>query len=144
MASYQVPHKIYETIYCRKVPTPESCLTLGIPTEIKYDFTWRDLEVKKSTVDKAGLGLFTTVDIPEGSSIYFDDSPIMFTPSVLDVMLTSVNDETKDIFSYMTLYGEKNDHLVSFLIFVSVLCFEILWFRFLLYFLSYYCCVFVH
>jgi len=111
MQSYQTPHGVWQTVYCRKEPTPEPCKKLGAIDEIKYDVTWRDLEVKKSTVDKAGLGLFTTVDIAEGSSIYFDDSPIMFHPSSLDVMLTSPKENAASIFSFMTLYGEKNSHL---------------------------------
>jgi len=118
MQTYQTPHGVWETIYCRKEPTPESCKKLGAFNEIKYDVTWNDLEVKKSSVDTAGLGLFTTVDIPKGASIYFNDSPMMFPPSSLDVMLTSPKENTASLFNFMTLYGEKNSHLVSFLDFI--------------------------
>jgi len=110
MMTYQVPHKVFETVYCRKTPTPESCDTLGSPLLVKYDVTWHDFEVKESTLDGAGLGLFTTVDILKGSSLYFDDSPIMFPPSSLDVM-AKAKGNVEDILAYISLYGEENNHL---------------------------------
>ena len=112
MMTYQIPHKIYETVYCRKEPTPDSCLALGSPLDVKYDVTWKDFEVKKSSIEGGGLGLFTTVDIAKGSSLYFDDSPIMFPPSMLDI-ISKVKGSTGDILEYISLYGEENVHLVS-------------------------------
>lgn len=110
MMMYQIPHKVYETVYCRKVPTPDSCVALGSPLDVKYDVTWKDFEVKKSTIEGGGLGLFTTVDIPKGSSLYFDDSPIMFPPSMFDIM-SKVEVGSNDIMEYISLYGEENNHL---------------------------------
>lgn len=112
MMLYQTPHKVFETIYCRKVPTPQSCIDLGIPKDIRYDVTWRDFEVKESTLKGAGLGLFTKVDIAKGNSIYFDDSPIMFPPTSLDTM-EKTKHSAKEVLTYIGQYAEENKHLVS-------------------------------
>lgn len=111
MVMYQVPHKVFETVYCRKVPIPESCEALGSPNYIEFDYTWDYFEVKESTVEGAGLGLFTTVDIPEGSSLYFDDSPLVFPPSSYDIMTETSKDKATDVLGFIGRFAEENKHL---------------------------------
>lgn len=71
MASYQVPSRTVENVFCRRQPTPLSCVN----DEYIYNpelsnVVVSSLEVKTSEQgENAGRGLFTKVDMPENTYI---------------------------------------------------------------------------
>lgn len=59
MAIYQIPHRVFEVVYCRILPRPASC-----KKEAASDtFSVIDFELRNTG------GLFTKVDIPKGSGL---------------------------------------------------------------------------
>merc|ERR1711971_727237 len=59
-------HKVWETVYCRSKPTPESCHKF----ESKKNVPISDLEVKLSGFgEDSGRGIYTKVDIEEGMTV---------------------------------------------------------------------------
>jgi spermidine synthase/S-adenosylmethionine/arginine decarboxylase-like enzyme len=113
MASYQVPSRSVENVFCRRQPVPPSCKTYmynperpNVPTSL--------LEVKASSLgENAGRGLFTKVDIPKGSYIGGEvaGATIRFFPStreVIDGLYTSCNATERELEVleyYMDGYG---------------------------------------
>jgi len=74
MKRYQVPSKGHEVVYCRKDPLPASCNTFAIQPGI-VDYPISNFEVKESTVGNGGgRGVFTKVDIKEGSLLAMSDN----------------------------------------------------------------------
>ena len=66
MASYQIPHKAFETVFCREDPMPKECKYRGYdPDEDSIPVT--AVEVKES--GNKGFGLFATQDIPRQSML---------------------------------------------------------------------------
>ena len=67
MVSYQIPHKAFETVFCREEPTPKECLYYRgyHPDEDSIPST--ALEVKES--GKKGFGLFAAQNIPRRSML---------------------------------------------------------------------------
>jgi spermidine synthase len=113
--TYRAPHKVMETIYCRATPTPYGC-----PTAIKKveDVPLSNLHVQLSTIgDGSGRGLFTDIDIKEGSTIARKASrnPIQLPPSAFDLLMTyyEFSNEHKTLYNYMEGYGWESDVYVS-------------------------------
>jgi len=112
MREYQVPHKAFEIVYCKKDPTPYSCVygTKSSSPKSK-DVSMSQLSVKMSNAGKgSGRGLFTNVDIEAGSSIGKRDrtKSVYFAPSAVSLLLYVnyyMDDEADDVYSYMDGYG---------------------------------------
>jgi hypothetical protein len=111
MASYQMPSKPTQVVYCRRDPTPEECTS----TEAQFDVNipnapTSSFEVKVSNFENAGRGLFAKIDIAEGSYIGAEESVhhVHFMPSMLALMeeLDEAFDEKSDILS-LTAYGHS-------------------------------------
>jgi hypothetical protein len=123
MASYQVPSRQVENVFCRRQPVPSSCANEAyiynperpnIPTSL--------LEVKASSLGaNAGRGLFTKVDIPNESYIGGEvaGATIRFFPStreVIDGLYTSCNATERELEVleyYMDGYGFTSRKFVS-------------------------------
>jgi len=74
MKRYQLPTKGHEVVYCRKDPVPNSCNAFNIKTGT-LDYPISNFEVKESTVgNDGGRGVFTKVDIKEGSMLAMADN----------------------------------------------------------------------
>jgi hypothetical protein len=119
MASYQVPHKTVESVFCRRHPTPEECFE-GYNLDTSYpNIPVTSFEVKKSTIEGGGRGLFTKVDIPENAYIWAESSTskVNFMPST-STLITALEEEppakrSKVLSSYMEGYGYSSQFFVS-------------------------------
>lgn len=84
MVSYQLPHKAFETVYCRSEEEPWECDEhVGIDPELNI-IPESHLEVRKSAIgDFAGRGLFAATDIPMNSTFDIENSvkPFQILPS---------------------------------------------------------------
>lgn len=113
MASYQVPHRTMEAVFCKRTPTPKECLSGGsdFATELP-NVRSPSFEVKHSnTGDKADLGLFTDVDIKEDSYISAETNvqAVRFMPTTVDLIQQLAEQDIGkdlDVFKlYMNGYG---------------------------------------
>ena len=121
MVSYQVPNRAKETVFCRRQPTPEECLV----GESDYDPSVSNIpvtsfEVKKSgSGQDSGRGVFTKVDIPEGSYISAETSvhAVGFMPStaalIRKISREDFGNAAKVIDWYMDSYGFSSQLFVS-------------------------------
>jgi len=116
--SYQNPHKAFETVYCRSVPTPTDCHEIDDFKNSK-DFGIRltDLEIKmSSTSEKAGRGVFTKVDIKKGDWIGMSESKsgaVYAQPSVIATLYKAMeinSNELDAVFNYLDGYGWESDY----------------------------------
>ena len=75
MKSYQDPPKAWETLYCRREPFPEHCNDYrGYSKSIK-NYGIDNFEVRMNSIgDGAGRGVFSKVEIPQGSLIAAEES----------------------------------------------------------------------
>jgi len=128
MKSYEVPNKVYETVFCRKVPTPESCHQFDDDSSLSIG----DLEVRQSQVgDNSGRGLFTKVDISKNTPIGLPESiHNVFFPSSTVYNMEDVIEYYEDapvnaVYEYMDGYGwEINMRgLDEYGVDASILCF---------------------
>jgi len=111
MLMYQIPSIQFQAAYCKKTPTPESCLVKT--TERRKNIPVSSLKVKNSTLTGAGRGVFTTVDIDEGSTIGRESTSksVKFTPSIVEVMYDliqfqpTLSSNLKKVQNYMEGYG---------------------------------------
>jgi len=72
--NFQVPHKVFETVFCRTVPTPKECKTLGFKNKHAI-IPKSSFEVRKSGAGEiAGRGVFTKKNIEEESLIIPEDT----------------------------------------------------------------------
>jgi hypothetical protein len=92
MASYQVPPRSVESVFCHRLPTPSSCIdnefNLLYNPEVP-NAPISSFEVKKSRVgDNAGRGLFAKVEIPANTYIVAEASahPIHFFPMTYELI----------------------------------------------------------
>merc|ERR1740124_1451606 len=95
MEGYRVPSKVFEVAYCRKVPTPVSCdSTFAVR---RKNIPVSSLEVRISDVEGGGRGVFTKVDIEEGSFLGMAEAPmkVHFPPSTMDIIYGLTEDFTK-------------------------------------------------
>jgi len=74
MWRYQMPHKVFETTYCRKDPEPMDCEWWEEQYEDE-NAPVSSFEVKISSVEgKSGRGVYATVDIPMYTKIGMEES----------------------------------------------------------------------
>lgn len=105
MRGYQIPHKVFQTIFCRQENTSHLC-----NFETIKDVKESDLEVKSSSIgDGSGRGVFTKVDIEKGMSIGKESSvnPLIFPPSTTALIMEYHEDieGTSIVYDYMDGYG---------------------------------------
>jgi len=121
MKRYQIPHKTFETIYCRQLPKPKECLLLDESFHLDNVIQRSNLEVKASSIGpESGNGIFTKVDLPEGGVvslrhmtdlIYLPYSTINVITSILE-NYESAKDLNK-VYNYMYGYGWTSNAKVS-------------------------------
>ncbi len=117
LKGYQVPHKVFESTFCRQDPTPEGCAKGNRKID---DIPQSSLQVKQSSIgDVSGRGVFTKVDIKKGMSIGREaaSNPLYFPPSATQ-MITHYDygsEEISKVFDYMDGYGWQVDTLVRHL-----------------------------
>ena len=113
MNSYRTPHKVFESVFCRAEPKPDSCITDRFRESVPVS----DLEVKMSSVgDGSGRGVFTKVDIKQGTAIAKDVSvqTVHIPGSSLDLIWWHVtkSEDIKHLFGYIDGYGwEVHTHV---------------------------------
>jgi len=74
MMGYQFPSRLRQEIFCRSEPTPPFCETgHGFDPE-RANIPVSAFEAKESAIPNAGRGLYTKVDIPEGSYLAIDEA----------------------------------------------------------------------
>ena len=125
MVSYQVPSRTVENVYCRRQPTPLSCINdkyLYNPELSNVPVS--SLEVKKSKVGEyAGRGLFTKVDVPEDVYIAAETAvhSVRFFPSTRELIFKlislceQVGDDNYAVLEYyMDGYGFASRKFVRF------------------------------
>jgi len=115
MKSYQTPPKAFEAVHCHKDPMPESC-----DVENANDISIDDLELKLSDPnDENSLGVFTKVDIEEGSTIGRKAvSQNLHVPSLsyekMDKLLAdsvSAADAANNVVKFLEGFGEKTTEM---------------------------------
>ena len=112
MMAYQYPSRMRQEIFCRDEPTPKDCMRKhGFDPE-RPNVPVHSFEIKESTIPHAGRGLFTKVDIPEGSYLAIDESvhDMLVTPSttilIRDMLRADGVGEKWDVLdAYMFAYG---------------------------------------
>jgi len=128
MKSYEVPNKVYETVFCRKLPTPESCYQFDGDSSLSIG----DLEVRQSQVgDNGGRGLFTKIDIAKNSPIVLPESinNVFFPSSTVDGIKHVIDyyedAPVKVVFDYMDGYGWETNMRGhdEYCVDASILCF---------------------
>jgi len=67
MGAYQTPHKVFENVYCRKIPVPPECTLMQNKKYFK-NVPITAFEIRKTEED-GRMGVFTTVDIPKGATV---------------------------------------------------------------------------
>ena len=93
MKGFQVPHKVFQTVFCRQTPTPDGCI---LEQETLIDVSDYDLEVKQSGAGSgSGRGVFTKVNIDQGMAIGREagSHPVYFPPST-----TKLIDDRYEVF----------------------------------------------
>lgn len=88
MTSIQMPHKVFEKAYCRKVPTPFDCQILSIHFT-KPNVPLTSFETRHSSLGKnAGRSLFTNRNILKGSMMAFEQAPklVHFEPFAMHLI----------------------------------------------------------
>jgi hypothetical protein len=86
MVSYQIPHKAFETVFCREEPMPEECKHYrGFPPG-EENIPLTDFDVKKSG-DK-GFGVFAKRDIPPEYMLGAEEASksVKLTPQTTDMV----------------------------------------------------------
>jgi len=114
MESYQIPAKGFESNYCNQYEISEDCHTLAT----KEDIPVESLEVRMSGAgDNSGQGVFTTVDIKEGSRIAKKATSqyVHIPPSTFERMnellesLSEVAGSISDVMHYLEGYGRQTE-----------------------------------
>lgn len=114
LEAFRAPHRVMETLYCRTSPTPMEC----IQSKKLPDIPLSNLRVGPSSIgDGSGRGVFTDVDIEEGSTVARKSSsyPINFPPSAYDLMLNyhDISVDHQVLYNYMDGYGWESEFWVS-------------------------------
>lgn len=91
MEGYRVPSIVFQAAFCKKIPTPTSCVE-GVLKRRK-NIPISSLEVRTSEVEGGGRGVFAKVDLEKGSYIDLTESAkkVHFTPSMIDVLWDTVS-----------------------------------------------------
>ncbi len=87
MAAYHIPHRVFETVFCRLDPAPVDC---SFGKKKTKDVPESDLEVKNSSIgDGSGRGVFTKRDLKKGMTIGKESTvnPVYFPPSSTDQII---------------------------------------------------------
>ena len=121
MKSYQLPHKAYETVYCREEPTPVDCYSWDESFSSENVVEHSNLEVKLSDIgEEGGRGVFTNVDIKEGSVLSMKQLTELVEVPSLSVSLinksiakTSAMSGLKKVQNFMYGYGWQSSVKVS-------------------------------
>ena len=124
MNHYHYPHKAFEIAYCRSLPTPDSCYDDNSP---RSNIPASEFEVRMSGIgDGSGRGVFTTVDIKQGSSIARkeDTHPVHFPPAAIKLIKRYMNQskEISSVMSYAQDYGWQRNVFVSDYFVLLVFC----------------------
>jgi len=114
--SYQYPHRVFQGVFCRAEPKPDSCYYLDSEEEKENLVSMSDLEVKMSSAsEESGRGIYAKIDIKEGSFIGMQNSPenLYFAPSTVKGM-NSVFEHDKgsvveEVLDYMDGYGWQSN-----------------------------------
>ena len=109
---YHYPHKGAERVFCRSLPTPESCNQYTDVSRPDVDLS--AFEVRMSSIgDGSGRGVFATVDIKKGSSIArkYNSHPVRATS---DNMHYIEEYELDALHNYLDGYGWSSVIFVSF------------------------------
>lgn len=114
LEAFRAPHRVMETIYCRSSPMPVECIKNGKVQDIPLS----NLRVGPSSIgDGSGRGLFTDIDIKEGSTIARKsaNNPIKFPPSAYDLMMKyyDISVDHQALHNYMDGYGWQSEFYVS-------------------------------
>ena len=132
MVSYQVPHKAFETVFCRDQPMPEECEYYQGYHHGDDDIApLASFEVKPSG-DK-GFGVYAKVDIPKDTLLATEETwkSVKFPPTTHEMMESILHDHpaaAKDlnkISEYKHFYGfESNIHgAPEYRVDTSIMCF---------------------
>lgn len=114
MNAYQVPHKTFESVYCRRNPTPWNCIDSKYIDKMK-DIPRSSIDVKMSQVgDQSGRGIFAKIDIEENSTIIKQDAKttVHFPISTYALIcyLYEINEKwTNAMTNYVEGYGWSTD-----------------------------------
>lgn len=104
---YHYPHKGAERVFCRSLPTPESC-NQNIDVS-RPDVDLSAFEVRMSSIgDGSGRGVFATVDIKKGSSIArkYNSHPVRATSENMHYIEQY---ELDALYNYLDGYGWSAD-----------------------------------
>ena len=117
MQGYQNPHKVFESVFCRAEPTPDSCAMDHFRESVPVS----DFEVKMSTVGNgSGRGVFAKVDIKQGTAISKKElaRTIHVPGSAMDLInrYMAQSEDIRNAYGYINGYGWETHT------FVSVLC----------------------
>lgn len=124
--SYHIPPKTWETVYCRREPTPFECAYRDLDkSKGFYEISLNEdgspapdsaFEMRKETLGEGGSsGIYALVDIPAGSYIMPSDVAASFTMN--DAMLKGITDASKvkgtgavSVIEDYLAYVAKNGH----------------------------------
>jgi len=115
MQFFQMPSKRFETVFCRKEPTPPECLEWrGFDPEIE-NAGISSFEVKVSGAgDNSGRGLYAKKDIPKGTYLTIDTSSfnVFFPPNTFSIIIEMEHqfDELVPVEVYMHGYGYQSHY----------------------------------
>ena len=120
MVSYQVPSRAMETVFCRRIPTPDTCLGHRHFTSELDNVPLSELQVKHSGLgENSGRGVFAKVDIPKGSYVAAEKSVELeyFMPSTVDLIeeleAEIIGDKLEVFVFYVFGYGYSSRRFVS-------------------------------
>lgn len=121
MKSYQDPPKAWETLYCRQEPYPEHCNDYRGYRQSIESYGIDNFEVRMSSIgDGAGRGVFSKVDIPQGSliaaeeahkKVHFSHTTIHMIEAFRDKYFEA--DDLSDLTQYAYGYGFQQKTVVS-------------------------------
>jgi hypothetical protein len=117
MMTYQYPSRIIEEVFCRKDPEPEGCdMGHGYETEIP-NIPITSFDVRQSTVEGAGRGVYFKEDFPDHSYLAIDSSSYhMFIPPITNRIVKSMlehpdyGEPFRRFNDYVFAYGFYNEY----------------------------------
>ena len=116
MVSYQVPHRVFQEVYCRQEINSWACGAYSGFDPKVINLPMDSVQVRKSSVgENAGRGLFTLENIPHGSTIGIDDNVKSFhvVSSTLQVIFTTLD------FAEDNEFGDVEDAISSLETFIE-------------------------
>lgn len=119
MQTYQYASRSDEVVYCRTVPNAYGCSqTHGIDPKIK-EIPSASLVLNANNDEGAGLGIFTKVDVPEGSYLAMKEQTkdIFIPPSTYELIYNfsqhPIGYEHSFFSAFLNGYGCENQFFVS-------------------------------